>query len=249
MASVDSEGLEPSLSRVQAGCASVAPRAHFSGVIGGTRTRTAGFTDPCASLTPRSPCCVSAAVRPEGVEPSSAAYQAAALPLCYGRRERRAGESNPQIDNDHPLSRRAPGTDAGRTLQISRGSGTRTHDLTVPNRARCHCATPRSFVMEEGEGVEPSRLIALPFSRRLPSPIGLPFREMLVVGRVGIEPTSYGLRDRCNASVCYRPVGPTPRNRTETFRSSGGRADQLRQSGKHGVSGDTPRPQLCSCQR
>jgi hypothetical protein len=28
------------------------------------------------------------------------------------------------------------------------------------------------------------------------------------VGRVGIEPTSYGLRDRCNASICYRPVAP-----------------------------------------
>lgn len=30
----------------------------------------------------------------------------------------------------------------------------------------------------------------------------------MFVGRVGIEPTSYGLRDRCNASVCYRPVAP-----------------------------------------
>jgi hypothetical protein len=111
---------------------------------------------------------------------------------------RRAGESNPQIRWDHPLSRRAPGTDAGRTLRA-----------------------------EEGEGVEPSRLFAHPFSRRLPSPVGLPFQQKTHlgpgrflcrvvaapspvpgVGRVGIEPTSYGLRDRCNASICYRPMAP-----------------------------------------
>jgi hypothetical protein len=119
MAWVDSEGFEPSLSRVRAGCASFALRAH--GVIGGNRTRTPGVTDPCASLTRRPPCrCVAAAVRPEGIEPSSTAYRAAALPLCYGRRRtsRRAGDSNPQTRvAGHPLSRRAPGTCAGRTLQ------------------------------------------------------------------------------------------------------------------------------------
>jgi hypothetical protein len=38
-------------------------------------------------------------------------------------------------------------------------------------------ADPRDTA--EGEGVEPSRLIARPFSRRLPSPIGLPFRNQL----------------------------------------------------------------------
>ena len=36
-------------------------------------------------------------------------------------------------------------------------------------------ARPRAHA--EGEGVEPSRLIARPFSGRLPSPIGLPFRS------------------------------------------------------------------------
>lgn len=178
MAWVDSEGFEPSLSRVRAGCASFALRAH--GVIGGNRTRTPGVTDPCASLTRRPPC-VAAAVRPEGIEPSSTAYRAAALPLCYGRRK------------------------------LSRGGRDRTCDLTVPNRARCRCATPRGTVVAEskgvepsdpldhplsrrapgtdagrtlrvssaeGEGVEPSRLIAHPFSRRLPSPIGLPFQKL-----------------------------------------------------------------------
>ena len=36
-----------------------------------------------------------------------------------------------------------------------------------------------TIIKAEGEGVEPSRLIARPFSRQLPSPIGLPFRIKL----------------------------------------------------------------------
>jgi hypothetical protein len=67
---------------------------------------------------------------------------AAPLPNWATSPWRRAGDSNPQTPKGHPLSRRAPGADAGRTL-----------------------------------------------------------------------------------------LGPTPRSRTGTFRSSGGRADQLRQSG------------------
>src|SRR5262249_44271835 len=42
----------------------------------------------------------------------------------------------------------------------------------------------------EGEGVEPSRLIARPFSGRLPSPIGLPFRK---AAAAGIEPAIVSL--------------------------------------------------------
>ena len=47
-------------------------------------------------------------------------------------------------------------------------------------RARCSFAA-------EGEGVEPSRLIARRFSKPLPSPVGLPFRKAAVTG---IEPVS-----------------------------------------------------------
>jgi hypothetical protein len=50
----------------------------------------------------------------------------------------------------------------------------------------------------EGEGVEPSRLIARPFSRRLPSPIGLPFlilRDREAPG-AGIEPARSSLTGR-----------------------------------------------------
>src|SRR5262249_47524458 len=42
-------------------------------------------------------------------------------------------------------------------------------------KTRTFATRPRA--QAEGEGVEPSRLIARPFSRRLPSPIGLPFRS------------------------------------------------------------------------
>ena len=154
---VDSEGLEPSLSRVRAGCASVALRAHGVAAWGDRResnphsgshrpvrfpyaTTTMSsmparsglggcYPGASASRSPAPSLALSrqpAAVRPEGIEPSSTAYRAAALPLCYGRRE------------------------------LSRGGRDRTCDLTVPNRARCRCATPRGTCMAESKGVEPS---------------------------------------------------------------------------------------------
>jgi hypothetical protein len=46
----------------------------------------------------------------------------------------------------------------------------------------------QGHMQAEGEGVEPSRLIARPLSRRLPSPVGLPFRIEAAVA--GIEPAS-----------------------------------------------------------
>ena len=106
----------------------------------------------------------------------------------------------------HPLSRRAPGTCAGRTLQISRGGRDRTCDLTVPNRARCRCATPR-FVLRKERESNPQGSSLIRFRDGCHHPLACPSRAV-VVGRVGIEPTSYGLRDRCNASICYRPVAP-----------------------------------------
>jgi hypothetical protein len=57
----------------------------------------------------------------------------------------------------------------------------------------------------EGEGVEPSRLIARPISSRVPSPIGLPFRsssrnQTLTAARApagGLEPPIVALTRRC----------------------------------------------------
>jgi hypothetical protein len=40
-----------------------------------------------------------------------------------------------------------------------------------------------SALRAEGEGVEPSRLIARPISNRVPSPIGLPFRRLPSIHR------------------------------------------------------------------
>jgi hypothetical protein len=180
-------------------------------------------------------------VRPEGLEPPSAAHQAAALPLCYRR------------------------TSTGRS------GGSRTHGLTVPNRARLplrhtpvlfHCCgeqgsrTPRpewatrvadgylapmqedspcwrkeresnpqgSSLARFRDGCHPhvgssfQRLALLRYSgsggnrdRRSSSPVrakragARSATTTHEVGRAGIEPAFFGLRDRCNASVCYRP--------------------------------------------
>src|SRR6516225_7646968 len=46
-------------------------------------------------------------------------------------------------------------------------------------------ARPRAHGSAEGEGVEPSRLVARPGSGRVPSPVGLPFR--LSVWMAGFE--------------------------------------------------------------
>ena len=45
----------------------------------------------------------------------------------------------------------------------------------------------QGHVKAEGEGVEPSRLIARPASNGVPSPVGLPFHKAAVAG---IEPAS-----------------------------------------------------------
>lgn len=113
----------------------------------------------------------------------------------------------------------------------------------------------------EGEGVEPPRLIARPFSRRVPSPHWLVLPRTTsrvlgqVVGRVGIEPTSNGLRDRCNASVCYRPMAPPPgvEPGPSAFRADA-QTSYARVGSENGSDpfsgclGSTPRPQLLNCQ-
>jgi hypothetical protein len=261
---VDSEGFEPSVSRVRAGCASVAPRAQMGRSAG---LEPAPRESQTRALPLRNDHRVAASVRPEGIEPSSAAYRAAALPLCYGRRK------------------------------LSRGGGNRTHDLTVPNRARFRCATPRG----RSGGEQGSRTLRSVWTTRLADGHLAPVQDGLSVRRKGRESFRAGtvrlrtpaatethsggeaagreaapyawrkeresnpqgsslirFRDGCHHPLACpsmnccrgsggnrthvlrfkRPVqrqrllptrGPTPRNRTETFRFSGGRADQLRQ--------------------
>ena len=71
----------------------------------------------------------------------------------------------------------------GRKPAISRSPkvpcGSRTHLSGLEGRHLCRSAKGTSAFSNclrqaEGEGVEPSRLIARPRSKRLPSPIGLP---------------------------------------------------------------------------
>jgi hypothetical protein len=59
----------------------------------------------------------------------------------------------------------------------------------------CRSAKGTLFIKAEGEGVEPSRLIARRFSKPLPSPVGLPFRKAAVTG---IEPVSGRLTAACS---------------------------------------------------
>ena len=98
---------------------------------------------------------------------------------------------------------------------LSRAAGAAGIEPTSSRSQTARAAAAPHPDTAEGEGVEPPRLIARPFSRRVPSPHWLVLpratsRVMVLVGRVGIEPTSNGLRDRCNASVCYRPMVPPP---------------------------------------
>jgi hypothetical protein len=118
-------------------------------------------------------------------------------------------------------------------------------------------ARPRAHA--EGEGVEPSRLVARPFSRRLPSPIGLPFRFSSCGGRnrtcnrllnreppyhsatpqevrtVGFEPTLSGSRNRRIPRLSYvlnRHSQPTAQ-----ARAANGQSTQ-RESNPHVLHGE-----------
>ncbi len=63
--------------------------------------------------------------------------------------------------------------------------GNRTHLASLEGWRLCRSAKGTCCFKAEGEGVEPSRLIARRFSKPLPSPIGLPFRK---AAATGIEP-------------------------------------------------------------
>jgi hypothetical protein len=100
----------------------------------------------------------------------------AALPVCVPRHQQGWRESNPR----RPFWRRTahPGAHPCLTFLC-------TSDLAFPCRSR-------QVNQAEGEGVEPSRLIAHPGSSRMPSPIGLPFRfAVSVLCHTGIGTISF----------------------------------------------------------
>jgi hypothetical protein len=99
--------------------------------------------------------------RPAGVEPAYRTWEARAWPLGPGRYARcsfsDATFHHGESERDRGFEPRSPGWKPGVVpLDQSRSA--------FDSRA-------------EGEGVEPSRLIARPSSSRVPSPIGLPFRK------------------------------------------------------------------------
>ena len=81
--------------------------------------------------------------------------------------------------------------------------GSRTRLSGLEDRRLGRSATGTSLAAE-GEGVEPSRLVARPGSGRMPSPVGLPFR--LSVWMAGFEPAWPGTRGRR-----MKPGSPTSR--------------------------------------
>ena len=94
------------------------------------------------------------------------------------------------------------------------GSGNRTPVAWLEARSRAARPIPRSHhdqIRAEGEGVEPSRLIARPISNRVPSPFGLPFRISHRVDRRGVEPRFPGCRP-----------GVVPLDQQPIFISTGG---------------------------
>src|SRR6266568_3163302 len=58
-----------------------------------------------------------------------------------------------------------------------KGSGRRIRTSIACFKVRQPAISRSPIIKAEGEGVEPPRLIAQPFSRRLPSPVGLLFRK------------------------------------------------------------------------
>ncbi len=96
---------------------------------------------------------------------------------------------------------------ASRSPRVPRGGRTRLSGLVN----RCLAARPGAQLTQilraEGEGVEPPKLIARPLSRRLPSPVGLPFHAARV-GAAGFEPAVSWSQTRRISQTFLRPDDP-----------------------------------------
>ncbi len=180
-------------------------------VIGGTRTRTSSSTDSRAALTRRSPCfrsawresnrrlpligrlhwplCYRRMVGVVGLEPTASRSRTArasrcATPLRYGG-EQRSRTSRPELG--HPLSRRAPGTDAGRTL---RDGGWRKERESNPQG---------SSLVRFRDGCH--RHVGLSFQRSAP----LPSRGKRLGGSGGNCTPVHRFKRPLQPNFCYRP--------------------------------------------
>ena len=112
-----------------------------------------------------------------GVEPTSAGSEPDVLPVRRPRNKQAFRHGRASQGSGRRVEPSSPGSRPG-SLPVSRSPrvpcGNRTHLSGLEDQHLCHSA---KGTKAEGEGVEPSRLIARPFSGRLPSPIGLPFRS------------------------------------------------------------------------
>ena len=178
----------------RARCLCATPRC---GGPGGTRT----LTLPVAGRV-RFHCATSPLGQSTGLAPVLRGSPPRALLLRYDHHAAESEGVEPSDPLGHPLSRRVPGTDAGRALQSRKGRESnpqgssltrfrdgRHHQLACPSSPPGETRTRVSRVSGEG-------------THRCATGDR--------VSRMGIEPTSCGVRDRCNASVCYRLVVPPP---------------------------------------
>ena len=165
----------------ETGAPPVEPCRRF-GTAHGTRTRTARVEASHAAVTsePR--------IRETGIEPVTPAWDAGVSPQHFTRKSC-GGQGSRTL---RPLARSpAAGghlaADAGRTLQTDKYKNRRER---------------------KGQESNLQGRWARPLSRRMPSPIGLPFQayedEFTWAGWES-NPRRNGLKARCKANVCYQP--------------------------------------------
>lgn len=133
---------------------------------------------------------------------SQALIPASATPERVSRRRFGERDSNPHRRLQRPGAYHWPIPEHCRSSFESapRGSnpllppGRRTSSR--PTRGACMIAV-QTACGAEGAGVEPARLIARPLSRRVPSPVGLPFRSSSGAPAGGVEPPTARLTIGC----------------------------------------------------
>jgi hypothetical protein len=167
---VAQEGFEPSASLVlsESGLP-VAYRAKFRGLESNQRPPRSERGVTTSSNCPG----VSELIREEGLEPSSPESKSGSLPVSRFPSRKR------QSDLWVPLPATWPET-IGRLYDLKSGIGDSNPGRLVGSQESCRWTNPAqsTFTIDraEGEGVEPSRLIARLISNQMPSPVGLPFR-------------------------------------------------------------------------
>ena len=168
------EGFEPSASLVlsESGLP-VAYRADFSS---GGWNRTSGLHVQSVASLPAATAPESVRrIREEGFEPPPPDSKSGSLPVSRFPSESALRESNPPVRLGKPV----PGRSARDAVSIvESGIGDSNPGRLVGSQESCRWTNPAasSIIAAEGEGVEPSRLIARLISNQVPSPIGLPFR-------------------------------------------------------------------------